>query len=202
MNGEESDPIAHAGEDLVALREPAAVRLSALLVSVGIMVVGNGLAGTLLGVRAGLEGMRAESIGLLMSAYFIGFAMGFNDLEIARFMGASILGALVLQWPLGWLSDIIDRRLVIIGSAILSTAATGIAAITVSEGTSQHLFAFMFAYGGTMIPLYALSVAHVNDNIDSQRKSKGIAGIVIRRGAGRGCGTDARRAMPRLPTTG
>jgi MFS family permease len=360
MKEEESSSVAHAGEDLVAQREPVAVRLTALLLSVGIMVVGNGLAGTLLGVRAGLEGMRAESIGLLMSAYFLGFAlgsyfsprlialvghirtfaalasiasavalsyailvsppawtvlriahgacyagmtvvveswlngttrrrsrgkvlatynvvllaawagsqplltvadesgfvlfcvvsiclslalvpitltrsgvpgvaqasrsglrrlyeispvgiagalitglatgafygmgpmfaqrMGFNDLEIALFMGATILGALVLQWPLGWLSDLIDRRLVIIGSGILSTATTGVAAISVPEGTSQLLFAFMFVYGGTMIPLYALSVAHVNDNIDSQELVAAASGLVMVYGVGASIG--------------
>jgi MFS family permease len=99
-----------------------------------------------------------------------------------------ILGALVLQWPLGWLSDIIDRRLVIIGSGILSTAATGVAAITVPDGTSQLLFAFTFMYGGTMIPLYALSVAHVNDNIDSQELVAAASGLVMVYGVGASIG--------------
>ena len=49
--------------------------LSALLSGVAILVLGNGLQGTLLGVRAGIEGMAAETIGLIMSAYFVGFAV-------------------------------------------------------------------------------------------------------------------------------
>lgn len=53
----------------------AVLSLSALLSGVAILVLGNGLQGTLLGVRAGIEGMAAETIGLIMSAYFVGFAV-------------------------------------------------------------------------------------------------------------------------------
>lgn len=48
----------------------------ALLGSVTIMVAGNGLLGTLLGVRAVHEGFGAEAIGLLMSGYFVGYVAG------------------------------------------------------------------------------------------------------------------------------
>jgi MFS family permease len=51
----------------------AVVSLSALLSGVAILMLGNGLQGTLLGVRAGNEGMAAETIGLIMSAYFLGY---------------------------------------------------------------------------------------------------------------------------------
>jgi len=61
---------ARAGADRLAAPRPAAWRLSALLLGVGILVVGNGLAGTFLGVRASLAGMATESIGVLMSAFF------------------------------------------------------------------------------------------------------------------------------------
>lgn len=54
----------------------SAVPVTALLVSLTILVLGNGLQGTLLGVRAGLEGMAEESIGLFMSAFFAGHVVG------------------------------------------------------------------------------------------------------------------------------
>lgn len=47
-----------------------------LLVSVVLLVLGNGLQGTLLGVRAGLEGMGATAVGVIMSAYFLGYLGG------------------------------------------------------------------------------------------------------------------------------
>lgn len=50
--------------------------VSALLFGIGLLVLGNGLQGTLLGVRAGLEGFRQETIGLMMSAYFAGYVAG------------------------------------------------------------------------------------------------------------------------------
>ena len=50
--------------------------ISALLLSVALLLSGNGLQGTLLPVRAGLESFSTPDIGVLGSAYYIGFALG------------------------------------------------------------------------------------------------------------------------------
>jgi MFS family permease len=50
--------------------------VSALLLSVAILLMGNGLQGTLLPVRAGIEAFSTFDIGILGSAYFLGFALG------------------------------------------------------------------------------------------------------------------------------
>ncbi|MBY8965832.1 MFS transporter [Algiphilus sp. NNCM1] len=50
--------------------------VSALLAGVALLLLGSGLLGTLLSVRAGLEGFSTTSIGLVMSAYFAGFLLG------------------------------------------------------------------------------------------------------------------------------
>ncbi len=50
--------------------------VAALLVSVGLLVLGNGLLGTLLVVRAGNENFSGETIGIMMSVYFAGYALG------------------------------------------------------------------------------------------------------------------------------
>lgn len=50
--------------------------VSALLAGVALLLLGSGLLGTLLSVRAGLEGFSTTAIGLVMSAYFVGFLVG------------------------------------------------------------------------------------------------------------------------------
>lgn len=50
--------------------------VGALLLSVALLLTGNGLQGTLLPVRANLENFGALSIGVLGSAYYIGFVAG------------------------------------------------------------------------------------------------------------------------------
>ncbi len=47
-----------------------------LLVSAAILLLGNGMLGTLLGLRAGVEGFPAQLTGVVMSAYFVGFVAG------------------------------------------------------------------------------------------------------------------------------
>lgn len=50
--------------------------VTALLIGVAILLTGQGLQGTLLPVRAGLEGFSTLSIGLMGGAYFLGFTLG------------------------------------------------------------------------------------------------------------------------------
>ncbi len=48
----------------------------ALLLGVALLMVGNGLQGSLLGIRATLEGFPTAATGILMSGYFAGFLVG------------------------------------------------------------------------------------------------------------------------------
>jgi hypothetical protein len=50
--------------------------IAALLFGVALLLIGNGLQGTLLPVRASLESFSALDIGVLGSSYFLGFAIG------------------------------------------------------------------------------------------------------------------------------
>lgn len=54
----------------------AILSVSTLLLGVAIILMGNGLLGTLLGVRGQFEGLSPSSLGLIMSAYFAGFVVG------------------------------------------------------------------------------------------------------------------------------
>ena len=45
----------------------------ALLLGMGLLMVGNGLQGTILGVRGNIEGFSTLEMSVIMSAYFVGF---------------------------------------------------------------------------------------------------------------------------------
>ena len=49
---------------------------SSLLLGMGILMLGAGLQGTLLGVRATLEGFPTLVIGAVMAAYYVGYVAG------------------------------------------------------------------------------------------------------------------------------
>ncbi len=55
---------------------PTLASLAALLISVGILLLGGGLLGTLLSVRLGVEGVSATVIGMVMACYSVGFVLG------------------------------------------------------------------------------------------------------------------------------
>lgn len=52
------------------------IPIATLLVSVSLLLLGNGLLNTVLVLRARLEGFDEMAIGLIMSAYFLGFLLG------------------------------------------------------------------------------------------------------------------------------
>jgi len=91
--------------------------VSALLFGVALLLAGNGLFGTLLGVRGVIEGYSGRLLGLVMSAYFAGFLLGtyINPGIVARVghirafaifaalaASAAVLHGLLVN-PLAWL---------------------------------------------------------------------------------------------------
>jgi MFS family permease len=87
---------------------------------------------------------------------------GLEVAEVTIFMSAFVLGGTISQWPLGRLSDRIDRRKVIVGCC-LGTVCTGLALAFLDLGDGAATFAIAVLHGAFMVPLYALCLAHAND---------------------------------------
>lgn len=88
--------------------------------------------------------------------------IGFDLSHVATFISIAILASALMQFPLGWLSDRLDRRVAI----MLASGGAIIAAITLAVAPPTMpwlLFVGSFLYGGLSLPLYPLLAAHAND---------------------------------------
>ncbi|GBD43767.1 putative MFS-type transporter YcaD [bacterium HR40] len=72
------------------------------------------------------------------------------------------IGSLVLQWPLGWLSDRTDRRFVIVGCATM-VAALSLLLPLCGPGDRWLLALLAFLWGGFALSFYGLCIAHAAD---------------------------------------
>ncbi|MFZ2101659.1 MAG: MFS transporter [Oricola sp.] len=103
---------------------------------------------------------------------------GFNIAEVATFMSAGIVGGIVLQYPLGWLSDRWDRRHVL----MLATAGAVLSALAIFffAGSSLTLnLAGVLTFGAFAMPLYSLSAAHANDHAVKGNYVQVAAGLML-----------------------
>jgi MFS family permease len=90
---------------------------------------------------------------------------GLETTSVAAFMAVSILAAVVTQYPIGRLSDRMDRRTVIAG---VCTLAMIVAASIVAFPELPHAAFLTLAalFSGFALTLYSLSVSHVNDKLE------------------------------------
>ncbi len=116
-----------------------------------------------------------------MGAVF-GTQIGMTADQIALFVAMLFAGALVFQFPIGWLSDRIDRRKLIFGASALGAASCALGWIT--GGSLSHLMAAAFFAGGVTTPLYALFLAYTNDFLSAEDMpaASGRAGLHVRPG--------------------
>jgi MFS family permease len=140
-------------------------------------------------------GLVAASLcGVTTSAFFtLGpiFAerRGLDTGGVAAFMASGTLGAFLMAWPLGWLSDRLDRRLVIIGAAI-TAAATNFTMMVLVPVDAPHwiLYLCVAFFGGTIVPTYSIVMAHVNDAVDKDKFVAASGGLLIMQGIGAAVG--------------
>jgi MFS family permease len=102
---------------------------------------------------------------------------------IALFMSVVLVGAMAGQWPLGWLSDRIDRRYVI-ALACLAAAGAALALARMGAASPSMLFIASFAFGATALPIYSICVAHANDYGATEDFVEISSGLLLLFGAG------------------
>jgi len=88
---------------------------------------------------------------------------GLDDTGIALFMSTAVLGGALGQWPLGRLSDLGDRRRVILLASFAAALAGLLVMMRPFESTAA-LLAMGALWGAFAFSLYSLGVAHANDH--------------------------------------
>lgn len=116
-----------------------------------------------------------------MGAVF-GSQIGMTAAQISLFVAMLFAGALVLQYPIGWLSDRMDRRKLIFGASL-----TGMVFCAVGWATAGGFWFLMisaFFAGGMTTPLYALFLAYTNDSLSLEDMPAASGGLVFTFGLG------------------
>lgn len=109
-------------------------------------------------------------------------AMRFDTAAIAWFVGLMQFGGLVLQYPIGRLADRIDRRKVVLLSAV-GTAVAALGLLAAGGSPLPLVMALAALYGGISFTIYPVCAAHAADRAE-QRHMVAIAGGLLLAWAG------------------
>lgn len=130
----------------------------------------------------------APLIGLANSSFWAVGAvyaqrLGYDNALIASFISIVIIGAAVLQWPLGWLSDRTDRRRVMFASSALGVASC-IALAEFGARSPEYLLFFGALVGAFVIPMFGINAAHANDHAPPGQAVSTNGGLLLLHGLG------------------
>ncbi|HEV8036767.1 MFS transporter [Yoonia sp.] len=116
-----------------------------------------------------------------MSAVY-GSRVGLTVSEISLFISAIYIAALILQYPIGWLSDRMDRRALIVWISLIGAAGSMIAFLV--PGYYVLIVISGAIVGGMSNPLYALLIAYANDYLEKEDMAAASGGLLFINGVG------------------
>lgn len=111
-----------------------------------------------------------------------GTQAGLSVLQISIFTAAIYVGGLVFQFPLGWMSDRMDRRKLVVYVALIGAVAGALAALF--DLGFIALIGVALVIGGISNPLYSLLVAYTNDYLDQDSMAAASGGLLFVNGLG------------------
>lgn len=149
---------------LPTTRSPA---LSELYRSSPLGIAGTFASGAASGAVLGMGAVFAAQSGLAPAA-------------IAQFMFVVLIAGMIGQFPIGYLADRFDRRVVLIVTATVG-GLLSLAGAVVGGGLGLALLAAASAF---LFPLYSISVAHTNDHLDNDIMVAAAAGLMFANGIG------------------
>lgn len=116
-----------------------------------------------------------------------GVGIGLGTAAIALMMAITVVAGALTQIPAGRISDMIDRRYVIVAAA-LGAALAGLAIFIVKPTSPNAVLPLIAIYGGLAYPLYGLAVAHANDYADASEFVAVSGGLLLLYGVGNAIG--------------
>ena len=127
-----------------------------------------------------------------------GALMNFSVLEISLYLFLITLSGAIFQWPIGYLSDRFDRRIILVITALLGSVLTFLCFFSVSASPDfinlssdwktilQHItnhrmlfYIFISLYAGMSLPLFSLNLAYINDFLPKEKFVSAGAGMQI-----------------------
>lgn len=107
---------------------------------------------------------------------------GLSVRDISIFIGTMYVGGLVLQYPIGWFSDRMDRRKLVLGLAVVGGAVMAVAVLFTPPFWGLLIVSLLL--GGITNPLYSLLIAHTNDFLSKESMAGASAGLIFMNGLG------------------
>ena len=111
-----------------------------------------------------------------------GAEAGLSVAQISMFVATFFVGAVILQYPIGWVSDRMDRRTLIVIVSLVGGAGSILGMLM------GHVFSILlvsaFVVGGMSNPLYSLLIAHTNDFLEHEDMAAASGGMVFINGLG------------------
>ena len=107
---------------------------------------------------------------------------GLETSSVAAFMAVSILAAVATQYPVGRMSDRMDRRTMI--AAVCTLAMLIASSIVIFRDMPHALFLVLAAlFSGSSLTLYSLSVSHVNDKLEPAQMVAASSALLLLNGS-------------------
>jgi MFS family permease len=106
---------------------------------------------------------------------------------VAEFMAASILAAALTQYPVGRLSDRVDRRTVLGSACLIATLVAG-SIVFFGPLPKAVLLLLTALFGGAALTLYSLAVSHVNDHLEPTQMVAASSALLLVNGTAAAAG--------------
>jgi MFS family permease len=108
---------------------------------------------------------------------------GFDLAGVGFYMGLAMASGAIVQFPLGWLSDAVGRRLSIGLVTAVAACASLVGLWAVHRGAIAQDVASALI-GAFVFPIYSLTAAHANDSITPSSRVAAASGLVLLFGLG------------------
>jgi len=107
---------------------------------------------------------------------------GYTDPQAAIAITAVSLGGIVFQYPLGWLSDHMDRRRLLVLCAV--SGAIGASMVPFAVHVPWLLYGILFLWGGPMLGIYTIGLTLLGQRFKGPRLASANAAYVLLYAAG------------------